>query len=831
MSASLRSRSVPPSHTSQGVLGCLFLVVLWWLQTAAAQELSLLVDSQNPASPGLGWLLRMAPNGDLYTERDRGIAKIVGAGQVEQIYTITSPGSFVRVSDPDILEPQTRVYLDEPTDFGVDEAGNLYVVSFYSSNVVRFSPEGVVTELLATSDDGVDNLPWRPNDLLLDHDGNLFVTGNSPPKVLKIDTAGQVSLVFESSQTSPLLRFGPLALDAANNKYLPTATGIYRIAASGEVSLFLDYAELSTPREWAMVGEQVDAFGNIYLRNAKYSQTLYRYSTQRGLQQVLSSEGDGTGELICAKEGTNEHDPIVCKGYGNYLYGLFGIHIDAAQNVFVVGSRSKNVFKITPGNVVSEVADFSALSNFKFERLNDFAIDSAGNFYLKNSKESGGGVSILSYSPLPVESINDFTISAPHALLVHTANGVASIPENYTSTTFTQDDALPDVLAHMDTRTPAFSALPWQNGVTTTVGSFLSDSETIRTTLNHEGRLHVSEIVLRRDTETAQKIVESHTLLVDGVQRYRVSGLQVPLKTYAANSGQALMSWLYLGNDVIEGGPRADILFAYEGHDVLYGRGGDDLLDGSSGANIYYGGDGTDVAVYEKDRDDYMLSRNPLNGFVSVQVKAGWGSSYIDQLAPDVERLRFRDGEVNAAGIRYWGELSAPEMLEPDTAGNTVYRLFNTRDNAFFYTTDPSERTLIVRNSGPNNLKQADWPYVYQGAKFQAAHSYPGSVPLFRFFNTQTGHHFFTISETERDLVLQQIASGAWPFVFEGIAFQVYASDPNPDMEGSERPVHRFYSHSLNRHVFTTSESETQFFKASSDWGYEGIGFFAESLK
>jgi hypothetical protein len=45
-------------------------------------------------------------------------------------------------------------------------------------------------------------------------------------------------------------------------------------------------------------------------------------------------------------------------------------------------------------------------------------------------------------------------------------------------------------------------------------------------------------------------------------------------------------------------------------------------------------------------------------------------------------------------------------------------------------------------------------------------------VPLFRFFNTNTGAHFFTTNVAERDMVLQR-----WPFfAYEGTAYQVYSS-------------------------------------------------------
>jgi len=168
----------------------------------------------------------------------------------------------------------------------------------------------------------------------------------------------------------------------------------------------------------------------------------------------------------------------------------------------------------------------------------------------------------------------------------------------------------------------------------------------------------------------------------------------------------------------------------------------------------------------------------------------------------------------------------------PNGSVETVHRFYNTRDNAFFYTSSEAEKDYVIDQSIPTGqISDISWPYIYQGSTFESAHTYTNSdtlTPLFRFYNTETGHHFFTANEAERDLVLSKSTSGEWPFNYEGVAFNVYSSDPTPGVNGQETAVHRFYSPSLNRHFFTADESEIQNIQLTGIWNYEGIGYFGE---
>lgn len=823
-------------HFLRSRTGAMLVLLSMLVGSAYGQELSLMADSQHPYPLHYDGPLKIVANGDLYTNNRNGIIRIKGPLEVEQIFTISGPNSEITISKPSNWVPQSPISLNELGEYEVDSLGNLYIAGIRSNNVVFISFNGGMKELITSEGDGKGNTLGAPTDVEVDSNGNLYVVGANPPRVFKVEPNGNTTVVLDASGVDkhPFTRPSKSVIDSDGNLYVASHFSVFKISATGESSVYLDFG-LDRPvlpyESSALAHLEVDDFGNLYFVDGRESSTLYRYSTVKGLERVLGREGDGTGEYECMTTGPYEFSPYVCTAYGNPLVRIVGIHIDAAQNVYAAGLVSRNIFKVTPANIVSKVVDFGELEYFKFERLDSFSMDSLGNLYVVHTKEYGSGTSILSYSPFAVEAADDFSLEIPHSGLTFDANGVCSaLPSSYTSTRFSQDDALPDELAHLDTRTAAFSGLPWQEGTVATQSGEGSGSKTIRTSLPHKGHLYEAQMQIARDNTNGREIVNSISYTVDGVQRYSLSGLDVPLEIYSRYMNQPLMSWLYSGNDVISGGPRADTLLGYEGHDILYGNGGDDLFDGSSGANIYYGGEGFDTVVYEKRRADYMLSKNPVTGFVSVQAKTGQGSPFIDLVAPDTEQLRFNDVEINTSQLSYWGEVKSVESITIEGPPVNVYRFFNTRDNAFFYSTNPNERTMVLRNSGPNNKSEVDWPYVYQGAKFQTAHSYSGAVPLYRFYNTQTGHHFFTISEEERAHILAQIRDAGWTFVDEGVAFDVYAEDPTPHEIGKERAVYRYYSWSLNRHVFTASEEEAAMLDISSEWTYEGIGFYAEGL-
>lgn len=257
---------------------------------------------------------------------------------------------------------------------------------------------------------------------------------------------------------------------------------------------------------------------------------------------------------------------------------------------------------------------------------------------------------------------------------------------------------------------------------------------------------------------------------------------------------------------------------------VVIALNGNDTIKESESFNIIYGGGGHDTAQYKYDRYDYALSQDPLTGDTEVISKSG---DSLGIAIGDIETLKFRDIQIPNTNLGYWGR-SSKITQETEAA---VFRFLNVENSSFFYTTSETEAEIILAKSSELIGDQKEWPYVYQGATFSAASRYENTVNLHRYFNSKTGHHFFTANESEVEYLDSRIQDAGWPFVYEGVAFEVYLDDPNGDEIGEEIAVHRFYSSSLNRHVFTASPLEALLFQETGIWQYEGIGFYADSIK
>ncbi|HEV8502197.1 MAG TPA: DUF1800 family protein [Casimicrobiaceae bacterium] len=139
-----------------------------------------------------------------------------------------------------------------------------------------------------------------------------------------------------------------------------------------------------------------------------------------------------------------------------------------------------------------------------------------------------------------------------------------------------------------------------------------------------------------------------------------------------------------------------------------------------------------------------------------------------------------------------------------------VYRFFNDQTGTHFYTTSTFERDIVLSR----------WPqFLYEGPVFYAylAQS-PDTKPVFRFFDTATGTHFYTQSETERD---QYIATQP-TFLFEGA---VYYAPFAPGV--GHAALYRFYNTRTHARFYTDSTDERDIVLRTWPWfQLEGIAFY-----
>jgi len=147
----------------------------------------------------------------------------------------------------------------------------------------------------------------------------------------------------------------------------------------------------------------------------------------------------------------------------------------------------------------------------------------------------------------------------------------------------------------------------------------------------------------------------------------------------------------------------------------------------------------------------------------------------------------------------------------------TVYRFWSPITSTHFYTISNSERTMLI-----NQYAHA---WTYEGPAYKACVTpyHPGLSPVYRFWSPYSSCHFYTITEAERDMVIRDYSY--W-WTYEGIAYYAYAEGDEP---AGTSPIYRFWSPTASCHFYTMSADEKAYL--IRDWSavftYEGIAFYA----
>lgn len=168
--------------------------------------------------------------------------------------------------------------------------------------------------------------------------------------------------------------------------------------------------------------------------------------------------------------------------------------------------------------------------------------------------------------------------------------------------------------------------------------------------------------------------------------------------------------------------------------------------------------------------------------------------------------------------------VSAAAIPAPTQA---IYRFYNQNTGSHFYTGSAAERDHVM----------ATWSalFTYEGPAFYVydetlvpdavdASALPAS-PVHRFFNMVNGSHFYTISAEEADTV-----KAKYPGVFryDGPGFSAYTT---PMQHTPLMPVYRFYNIENGSHFYTISPEEKALVQLyyGGTYRFEGVAFYAFS--
>ena len=155
----------------------------------------------------------------------------------------------------------------------------------------------------------------------------------------------------------------------------------------------------------------------------------------------------------------------------------------------------------------------------------------------------------------------------------------------------------------------------------------------------------------------------------------------------------------------------------------------------------------------------------------------------------------------------------APDTITLSGGKVAVLRFFDNVSGTQFLTGSTSEANSLIATRPDLTYEGLGMAGIAPGA------SDPNAVPVYRFFDTTNGTHFFTASQSEKD----SIAATRPDLVFEQASFYEHSTQQPGDVA-----VYRFFETHDGTHFFTESASERAAILATRpDMTDEGVAYYA----
>ncbi|MGL5939803.1 MAG: peptidylprolyl isomerase [Waterburya sp.] len=222
----------------------------------------------------------------------------------------------------------------------------------------------------------------------------------------------------------------------------------------------------------------------------------------------------------------------------------------------------------------------------------------------------------------------------------------------------------------------------------------------------------------------------------------------------------------------------------------------------------------SNISVVQADELEFKIINNSNPNLVDLTLNEG-------ELLLDYSDNQIGRAEITIKATDLLGDSVTDTFtvtigdVEPDPSnhGDTIYRFLNNDTGVHLYTASEVERDYILNNL-PN--------YVSEGlayASIDALTGNPEPQKVYRFLNSDTGTHLYTISEVEK----QSVEANLDNYNLESESFYAYA-ESQPDTI----PVYRFYNTQTGAHFYTPSEVERNVVEDTlPNYQSEGIAYYA----
>ncbi|HHX58669.1 MAG TPA: hypothetical protein GX706_02795 [Candidatus Moranbacteria bacterium] len=146
-----------------------------------------------------------------------------------------------------------------------------------------------------------------------------------------------------------------------------------------------------------------------------------------------------------------------------------------------------------------------------------------------------------------------------------------------------------------------------------------------------------------------------------------------------------------------------------------------------------------------------------------------------------------------------------------------VYRFYSRNDQVHFYTNSEDEKNFVAATNPPEQ-------WWCEGVAWQAFNNQnKGQLPVHRFYSQNYRAHFYTISEEEKQYIINTYSKETWQY--EGVAYYAFK-----ERHPGTSPIHRFHSQVSGKHFFTISEPEKENLingaYPEARYNYEGIAWY-----
>ncbi|MER6916045.1 hypothetical protein ABT354_30600 [Streptomyces sp. NPDC000594] len=272
--------------------------------------------------------------------------------------------------------PNPQTLLGYPQRLTVDRSGNLYFADWIGNLVRKVTPQGVVTTVAGTGQEGYtpDGGPAaaamlrRPSGVAVDANGNLYIAESYNHLVRKVDAKGVLTTVAGNGQRTNGWNGGPVTAVA-------TATPV------------------EVPTDVA-----VDADGSLYI--AEHGGHRIRKVDTKGMITILA--GGGAGAVADGRPASVLNAP-------------YAVAVDHNGNVYFVEYGIHRVRKIDPSGVITTVAgngvagyggDGGPAALARLYSPSGVALDAAGNLYIgdRDNRRVRGVSSVATMAPPPLPS-------------------------------------------------------------------------------------------------------------------------------------------------------------------------------------------------------------------------------------------------------------------------------------------------------------------------------------------------------------------------------------------------------------------------------------------